>query len=64
MAVPKYNEFFPAFLDCLADGEVHTLKEIRAYCAEAHSLSDEDRQMTLPSGQKCCVTGLAGQGLI
>lgn len=51
MAVPKYNEFFPAFLDCLADGEVHTLKEIRAYCAEAYSLSDEDRQMMLPSGQ-------------
>lgn len=51
MAVPKYNEFFPAFLDCLADGEIHTLKEIRAYCAEAFSLSDEDRQMTLPSGQ-------------
>lgn len=31
MAVPKYNEFFPAFIDCLGDGNVHSLQEIREH---------------------------------
>ena len=51
MAVPKYNEFFPAFLNCLSDGAAHTLREIREYCADSFSLSREDRSATLESGR-------------
>lgn len=50
MAVPKYNELFPAFITRLADGNTYTLKEICAYCADVFQLSDEDRQLQLPSG--------------
>lgn len=50
MAVPKFNEIMPDFVRCLGDGELHTIKEIRAYCADALKLTEEDRQKTLPSG--------------
>ena len=43
MAVPKYDEFFPSFMKCLADGGVHTIQEIRAYCADYFNLSEGDR---------------------
>lgn len=42
MAVPKYNEFFPAFIDCLGDGKIHSLQEIREHCIKAFDLADED----------------------
>lgn len=51
MAVPKYNEIFPAFIKSLADGEIHSLKDIRDFCAEDFKLSDEDKQVHLASGQ-------------
>lgn len=50
MAVPKYNEIMPEFVRYLGDGALHTIKEIRAYCADAFKLTEEDRQKTLPSG--------------
>ncbi len=50
MAVPKYYEFFSPFMACLRDGEVHTLKEVRTYCAHAFSLTEDDLKEVLPSG--------------
>lgn len=50
MAVPKYYEIMPEFIRCLGDGELHTIKEIRSFCADALNLTEEDRQQTLPSG--------------
>ncbi len=50
MAVPQYYEFFPSFMACLKDGSVHSLKEIRAYCAKAFALTDEDMKVTTASG--------------
>ena len=71
MAVPKYNEFFPAFLTCLGDGKVHSLQEIREYCMDALELSDADRNEQLPSGRNlvrdrvgCARTHLKKAGLI
>lgn len=51
MSVPKYYQFFPYVLDCLADGEEHNLKEIAEYCADKFKLTDEDKREMLPSGQ-------------
>lgn len=51
MAVPKYNEFFPSILNCLSDGNIHTLKNIREYCISAFSLSENDQKEQLESGQ-------------
>ena len=50
MSVPKYYQFFPSILDCLADGKEHNLKEV-ADCANKFNLSDEDKREALPSGQ-------------
>lgn len=72
MAVPKYDEFFPSFMKCLADGEVHTIQEIRAYCADYFNLSEEDRTEMLNNGRSLkyvdrigwCRTYLKKAGLV
>lgn len=50
MSVPKYNEIMPEIIRCLGDGKIHDIKEIREFCAQAFSLSDEERLLVLPSG--------------
>ena len=48
MVIPKcYNEFFPAFSNCLSDGAAHTLEEILEYYADSFNLRREDRSATL-----------------
>ena len=72
MAVPKYYEFFPSFMKCLADGGVHTIQEIRAYCADYFNLSEEDRTEMLNNGRSLkyvdrigwCRTYLKKAGLV
>lgn len=51
MPVPKYDEFFPPFMKCLSDGNVHSLSEIRSYCADYYKLSEDDRTELLKSGK-------------
>ncbi len=50
MAVPKYYMFFPPFMECLSDGEVHSLKEVRDHCAKVYALTDDDLKALIPSG--------------
>lgn len=49
MAVPKFFEFFEAFLKALSDEKVYTAKEVRQYIAEDMGLSNEDLAEMLPS---------------
>ena len=49
MAVPKFFEFFEAFLKALSDGNIYTAKEVRQYIAEDMKLSNEDLAEMLPS---------------
>ena len=51
MAIPKFNEFFPAVIECLGDGKTHTLQEIREHCIAVFNLAEEDVQQSLKSGQ-------------
>lgn len=51
MSVPKFDEFFPPFMKCLSDGNVHSLSEIRSYCADYYNLSDADRVEPLNNGK-------------
>lgn len=51
IAIPKYDEMFKAFLNCLADGEEHPFKEIVAYCSDSFNLTEEERKLTTSSGQ-------------
>lgn len=52
MAVPKFFEFFDAFLKAISDGETHTSKEVREIIALDMNLSDSDRAERLPSGKQ------------
>ncbi len=51
MAVPKYNEFFPDFMEFLSDGNEHAVQEVRDYLAGIFNLSDEDMRAKTPSGE-------------
>ena len=50
MAIPKFDEFFPFFIESLADGEMHSLSEIRKFCGDAFKISEEEREIRLKNG--------------
>ena len=50
MAIPKFDEFFPSFMKCLADGEMHSLTEIRKFCSGYFKISLEEQEIRLKSG--------------
>lgn len=52
MAIPKYNEMYNAFLECLKDKNIHTLKEIKQILIDVFKLSEEDLNQMLPSGRQ------------
>ena len=60
MAIPKYFEFFPPIMEVLSDGKIHHFKEVRDYCAKYYSLTDEEQQEMLPSGNRSCVNDRVG----
>ncbi len=50
MSIPKYNEMFTEFLNCLKDKEVSkSIKDIRVELIKQFSISDEDLLQMLPS---------------
>ncbi len=49
MAVPKFFEFFGAFLKALSDGQTHKAKDVRTFIAEEMHISQEDLAELLPS---------------
>ena len=51
MSVPTYDAFFPAVMECLKDGKVHTSKETLDFCTKYFGLTDEDINEKLQSGQ-------------
>ncbi len=52
MAVPKFFEFFEAFLKVINDNNLHTAKDVRNAIAKEMSLSDDDLAEMLPSGKQ------------
>lgn len=51
MSVPKYDAFFPAVMECLKDGEIHSSKDTLDYCSRYFSLTEDDLNEKLQSGQ-------------
>ena len=51
MAVPKYHQFYGAFLRALADGKGHSMKEIRTAIAAELNISPEYQSVLLATGQ-------------
>lgn len=49
MPIPKYDEMYRAFLNCLADGQLHRSKEVKDTVAGAFSISEKERVELLPS---------------
>ncbi len=52
MSIPKYDEMYRAFLDCLADGQPHRSKEVKDTVAGVFSVSEKERAEMLPSGKQ------------
>lgn len=52
MPVPKYNEMYAPFIKALADGEIHTTKEVRQFVADQMGLTEADMAELLPSGKQ------------
>ena len=52
MAVPKFFEFFEAFLKGVSDGDLHSAREMRNSIATIMALSDNDLAEMLPSGKQ------------
>ncbi len=52
MAVPKFFEFFEAFLKAVNDGELHSAKEVRSIIEKEMSLSEVELAEMLPSGKQ------------
>lgn len=52
MSIPKYDEMYRAFLNCLADGQAHKSKEVKDLVASVFSISEKERAEMLPSGKQ------------
>lgn len=52
MGVPKYDEMYKPLLQCLADGNVHALKEIKTRIAQHFGLTEAELSEPLPSGRQ------------
>lgn len=52
MSVPKFFEFFEAFLKALHDGETHTAKDVQNSVIEDMHLTPSDLSEMLPSGKQ------------
>ena len=60
MAIPKYDEMYLVFLNCLADMMPHKSKEVRDTIATNLSVSDSERQEMLPSGRQAIFDNRVG----
>ena len=60
MAIPKYDEMYRVFLDCLADMQPHGSKEVRDTIATRLSVSEAERQELLPSGRQAIFDNRVG----
>ncbi|WP_306569151.1 restriction endonuclease [Faecalispora jeddahensis] len=52
MAIPKYDEMYRLFLDCLADMQIHKSKEVKDEVAKKSCVTEAERREMLPSGRQ------------
>ena len=52
MSIPKYDEMYHAFLDCLADSQIHRSKEAKDAAASIFSVSEKEQAELVPSGRR------------
>jgi len=64
MPIPKYDEMYRAFLDCLADGQLHKSKEVKDAVAGVFvRFRKRNGTEMLPSGKTAafCITVTLGR---
>ena len=52
MAVPNFQAFFRPFLEAISDGQEYSIKEMRVLLSKSMSITEEDLQLTVKSGQQ------------
>ena len=52
MGIPKYDEMYREFLECLQDREVHSSKEVKSILAQKFRVTEEEKRIMLPSGNQ------------
>lgn len=60
MSVPKYYEIHKPILECLSDGQAHTMKDLKVYVIKYFKLTEEDVSALLPSGTQTYLTNRIG----
>lgn len=60
MAIPKYDEMYNAFLEVLADGQVHDKSDLKKHIKEKYNLTDEEMSAKIPSGRMTVVGNRLG----
>lgn len=60
MSVPDFQSIMLPLLECLADDEEHSLREVIECLAGEFGLSEEDRKERLPSGQQAVFDNRVG----
>lgn len=60
MAIPKYDEMYRVFLECLVDMQPHRSREVRERIAARLSVSAAERKELLPSGQQAIFDNRVG----
>lgn len=60
MPIPDYQACMLPILRFLADGKVHTLKDLSSQAADHFTLTDEERQKLVPSGQQTSIANRVG----
>jgi restriction system protein len=60
MAIPDYESCMLPLLQFLADGQIHTMKEVTQHVADQFKLTDDERQKLLPSGQQTYINNRVG----
>jgi restriction system protein len=60
MGVPDYETLMRPTLDALADGSERTFREVQDLVAAAQGVTDEDRELLLPSGKQSVFSNRVG----
>lgn len=60
MSVPKYYEMHKPILECLSDGQEHTMKDLKGYIIKYFQLTQADISALLPSGTQTYLVNRIG----
>ena len=60
MAIPKFDELFNDVLEFLSDKTEYRTRDVKEELSKKLDLTDEERQMLIPSGQETIIKNRIG----